>query len=101
MGGGDFERYIIGTNSHRCEWTNRKLGERRKPSRKELYQKFEKSLVGKNKKALASYVGARETLDLYRRMRKDLAPELSSYSEQDLETRVTFTEGNLRKVLSK
>ncbi len=101
MSEGDFARYIIGTNSHRFDWTNRKLGERRKPSRKELYQKFEKSLVGEKKKALANYVGARNTLDLYRRMGKHLTPELSMYSEQDLEAIVTFTEGNLRKILSK
>jgi hypothetical protein len=44
IGGGDFDRYIIGTNSNSCSWTGRKFGE--KPvDRKLLYEKFVSSLT--------------------------------------------------------
>lgn len=100
MGGGDFERYIIGTNSHHFNWANRKLGERKKPSRKALYEKYEKSLVGEKAKALARYVGARNVRDICKRMGKDKPIELSRYSEQDVETLATSAEQYLRSILS-
>lgn len=43
MGGGDFDRYIIGTNSHSCAWSGRNI---RFPevNRKKILENFEKEL---------------------------------------------------------
>lgn len=101
MGFGDFARYIIGTNSHRFDWTNRRLGQKKQLSRKELYDKFKKSLGAKEEKLLASYVAARNILELCRRMGKDRGPELARHSQQDLEIQVTSSEQRLRDVLTK
>ena len=101
MGFGDFARYIIGTNSHSFDWTNQRLGQKKQPSRKELYDKFRKSLGTKAKKALNNYVAARNVLEIYRRMGKDRGPELARYSEQDLENHVTSLEQQLRDVLTR
>lgn len=50
MGSGDFARYVIGTNWHHFEWSSRKLNEPRRPSRKEIYEKFIDNLTAKQKK---------------------------------------------------
>jgi hypothetical protein len=101
MGFGDFARYTIGTNSHSFDWTNRRLGQKKQLSRKELYAKFEKSLGAREKKALSCYVAARNVRELYKRMGKDRGLELARYSEQDLEIQVTSSEQQLRNVLTK
>ena len=101
MGFGDFARYIIGTNSHRFDWTNQRLGTKKQPSRKELYDKFTKSLGVKAKKALNGYVAARKVLEIYRRTGKDRGPELARYSEQDLENHVASLEQQLRDILTR
>ncbi|WP_447601033.1 AVAST type 2 anti-phage system protein Avs2 [Nitrospira sp. Nam80] len=100
MGFGDFARYIIGTNSNHFEWTSRKLGERKRPSRKELYNRFENSLRGNAEKALASYISARSALDIYRHT-KDTASELRQYSESELEAHVSAAETNLKSHLTR
>jgi len=48
---GDFARYIIGTNSGFFNWSSRRLGEPRVPSKKEIYEDFIKNL-NKNQKDL-------------------------------------------------
>ena len=101
MGFGDFARYIIGTNSDRFDWTNQRLGQKKQPSRKNLYDKFTKSLGFKAKKALTDHVAARNVLEIYRRMGKDSGAELARYSEQDLENHVTSLEQQLRDLLTK
>lgn len=44
MGGGDFDRYIIGTNSGAFEWTDIRLGRPRPQSPKEVRKRFIESL---------------------------------------------------------
>ena len=51
MNDGDFARYIIGTNSGFFNWSSRRLGEQRVPSKKEIYEDFIKNLK-KNQKDL-------------------------------------------------
>jgi len=43
LGGGDFDRYIIGTNTWSCEWSGRKL-KPSDPNRKEIFEKFKNKL---------------------------------------------------------
>ncbi len=49
--GGDFARYVIGTNSWSCEWSGRRLGFNN-PNRKNLYDTFKNSLKGEQKSIL-------------------------------------------------
>lgn len=44
IGGGDFDRYIIGTNSNSCAWSGRKFGEKT-IDRKSIYEKFVNDLT--------------------------------------------------------
>lgn len=44
MGGGDFDRYVIGTNSWSCSWSGRKLNNP-EPNRKKLLEIFKKQLT--------------------------------------------------------
>jgi hypothetical protein len=44
LGGGDFDRYIIGTNSGAFEWKDIRLGRPRPPSPKEIRKRFVESL---------------------------------------------------------
>lgn len=55
MGHEDFARYIIGTNIGDFEWTSRRLGKPRSPSREEIYKDFIQSLTVKQKKAWERY----------------------------------------------
>lgn len=48
MGGGDFARYIIGTNYNNSEWSGCKFGER-PISRQDIFQKFYRKLTDKQK----------------------------------------------------
>ncbi|MCK4395994.1 ATP-binding protein [candidate division WOR-3 bacterium] len=50
VGFGDFARYVIGTNSGRFNWSKRRLGRPRKPSKREIYEDFIKNLSQKQKK---------------------------------------------------
>jgi hypothetical protein len=53
IGGGDFDRYVIGTNSHHSAWTGRMFG-RGQVDRKKLFQQFIKSLSGKQRQLWAA-----------------------------------------------
>jgi hypothetical protein len=45
MYGGDFARYVIGTNGGSFEWSSRRLGVPPKPTRKEQYEAFVETLT--------------------------------------------------------
>ncbi|MDD3772674.1 MAG: ATP-binding protein [Weeksellaceae bacterium] len=51
LGGGDFDRYIIGTNSWSCAWSGRKLASS-EPNRKKLLENFKDNLSTKQKELL-------------------------------------------------
>jgi hypothetical protein len=68
MGFGDFARYIIGTNSGHFDWSSRRLGATRMPSRKEMYEIFAGSLTNGQKKAWNQYLKARAKLELHKRL---------------------------------
>ncbi|HPQ23002.1 MAG TPA: ATP-binding protein [Candidatus Paceibacterota bacterium] len=51
LGGGDFDRYVIGTNSWSCAWSGRKLASS-EPNRKKLLEKFKEKLSTKQKELL-------------------------------------------------
>jgi hypothetical protein len=48
MGGGDFARYIIGTNVSICDWSGRKI-DSKIPNRKKILSKFKSDLTTKQK----------------------------------------------------
>ncbi len=100
MGFGDFARYIIGTNSHHFDWSNERLNQRRKPSRKKLCEKFEKSLGVRERNAFSKYVREREMLELSRRG-QNILEGVFHYSEAELDSRVSALEKALKKCLSK
>ena len=53
--GGDFGRYVIGTNFGRREFSSRRLGKARKPTYKERYTQFIASLTKRQAEAFRSY----------------------------------------------
>jgi len=55
MGFGDFARYVIGSSFGHFEWSSRRLNEPRRPSRKEIYEDFVKSLSDRQRKAWERY----------------------------------------------
>jgi hypothetical protein len=55
MGSGDFERYVIGTNSGRQEFSSRRLGAPSKPTYKDRYKLFLKSLTKRQKRTFERY----------------------------------------------
>ena len=62
MGLGDFARYIIGTNSGSFEWSSRRRGEPRRPTRQQIVGAFVKSLTEKQKNLWDSFMAAQQEL---------------------------------------
>jgi hypothetical protein len=54
-GGGDFDRYVIGTNSHSFNWTALRLGEKPPPTKRERYDAFVESLTDEQREALERF----------------------------------------------
>jgi len=63
LGGGDFDRYVIGTNSWSCEWSGRKLTNP-EPTRKALLAKFKKQLTFEQKELFEKATNAFFDIDL-------------------------------------
>jgi len=51
-GGGDFDRYVIGTNSHSFNWTANRLGEEAPLTKREKYDAFAGTLTPRQQEAL-------------------------------------------------
>ncbi len=64
MKDGDFARYIIGTNTGHFEWSSRRLGQPRKPSKKEIHDAFVESLTPPQKEAWDRYIETRRSVEL-------------------------------------
>jgi len=60
LGGGDFARYIIGTNSNRPDWLARRLGEPEPPSITTTYERFCSSLDAQEAEQFQLYKEAAE-----------------------------------------
>lgn len=103
MGIEDFARYIIGTNSGKFGWSSHRLGEPRKPSRKEMHETFVQSLTGKQKKDWERYHTGRMNLKLYRRLDQSERTEIfkHEFTEEELEKAIASSEQSLRKTLDK
>lgn len=103
MGSGDFARYIIGTNFGLFEWSSRRLGEPRKPSRRETYETFVQSLTARQQKAWKRYHNVRINVDYYRR--SDEARRIETFgdefNEEELEGAIGSCEQSFRKTLGK
>ena len=63
MGHGDFSRYILGSDGGKLHWSNRRLDEKRVPSRKERYDAFKESLTDRQKKTWDFYLQARREVE--------------------------------------
>ena len=63
MGHGDFSRYILGSDGGKLHWSNRRLDEKRVPSRKERYDAFVESLTDRQKKTWDFYLQARREVE--------------------------------------
>jgi hypothetical protein len=102
MGGGDFARYILGSDRHALRWSNRRLGEPRAPSRGEQKDAFEASLTARQKAAWDSYLKIRSFEDIYLRLgaagRKEIGAELS---ENEMVEVVGKAERDFLKTLGK
>jgi len=55
MEGGDFARYIIGTNTYHFQWSSNRLNEPRELTKKEIYERFISSLTDRQRKAWEKY----------------------------------------------
>jgi len=92
LGGGDFDRYIIGTNSWMCGWSGRKL-KSPEPNRKKLLEEFKEKLTEKQiellEKATNPFFGI-DLSELYKHIKiidSDIENKLSEeeIKEQKLE----------------
>jgi hypothetical protein len=103
MGSEDFARYIIGTNFGHFEWSSCRLGEPRRPARKEIYKVFVKSLKGKQKEAWERFHTIRVNVDFYRRFDQLEKTEVfkREFSKEELEGTIAGSEQVLRKTLGR
>ena len=103
MGSEDFARYIIGTNFGHFKWSSRRLDERRKPTRKEIYQRFVKSLKGKQKEAWEQFHTIRMNVDFYRRADQSETKEIygREFTEEEIRGAITVSEQAFRKTLGR
>ena len=106
MGSGDFARYVIGTNSGLFEWLSRRLDEPRKPSRKELYEDFVKSLAKKQRKAWERWRQHEEQMMgiHFRQFLSEIEKEGVSKKEpreEEIESKARNSEQAFRKKLGK
>jgi len=65
---GDFERYVIGTNSSHFDWTSRRLSEAAQPTSKEIYNGFRNSLTERQDKELQKYQNIHANLRYFLRL---------------------------------
>lgn len=88
VGGGDFDRYVIGTNTWRFDWSSRRIGEPRVPSKKEQYEDFLNSLSTKQKglydNAHPSF-DIRNFLDFIRESDDEKLQELKKINPEEIE----------------
>lgn len=61
MRGGDFARYIIGTNSETFNWSSQRLDEPQKPTQKQVFGDFVESLTVRQTKAWDIYFASTES----------------------------------------
>ncbi|MHA1279852.1 MAG: AVAST type 2 anti-phage system protein Avs2 [Candidatus Helarchaeota archaeon] len=103
MGFRDFARYIIGTNSGHFNCSSRRLNEPRKPSRKEIYEDFVKSLTDSQRKAWERYYTKRLNVEFYRRLDKADRGEIfkREIAEEEFDYAIASTEQSFRKTLGK
>jgi len=62
--GDDFSRYVIGGLD---EWSSQRLGEPRKPTKKEIYEEFIRSLTARQRETLETYRKIITNIDFYKR----------------------------------
>ncbi len=102
MSDGDFARYILGSDGHNLQWSNRRLDEPRVLSRKEHKDIFEASLTARQKAAWDSYMTARHGAEIYLHLgaaqRKEFATETS---RDELVEAVNQAERELLRTLGK
>ena len=103
MGFGDFARYIIGTNSGTFEWSSHRVNESRKPSRKEIYEDFVRSLTDRQKNAWEQYHTTRMNADFYQRLDELERIKIfkGEFTEEKLQIAMTISEQSLRKTFGK
>ncbi|MCD6239204.1 MAG: ATP-binding protein [Thermotogae bacterium] len=103
MGFGDFARYIIGTNWGHFDWSSRRLNEPRKPSRKEIYENFVKSLTDRQRKAWERYHTTRMNVEFYRRLDEANRREIfkREFAEEELDYAIVSAQQSFRKTLGK
>lgn len=101
LGGGDFARYVIGTNSSSFSWSSRRLDE--PPTQKEIYESFLESLTVKQERAWNRYRDMIDAVNCYRQLSVEerIKKFEYEYTEQELEEAITETEQSLRKALGK
>jgi hypothetical protein len=85
-GGGDFDRYVIGTNSHSFNWTAIRLGEKAPPTKRERHDAFVASLTEEQQDAFERFEASS----------RDASFKLlfASYEEQEEETDGATGEGD-------
>jgi hypothetical protein len=103
MGFGDFARYIIGTNTGHFEWSSRRLGEPRKPSRKEIHDAFVASLTSPQKEAWDRYIETRTIVELQVRHMNFLTTGglADRPNQKELKTTLQRSEASFRRKLGK
>lgn len=96
----DFNRYIIGGLD---EWSSQRLGEPQKPTRKEIYDDFVKSLANRQAREMSRYVTASGNVDFCNRIDGQQQQKIfgRTFSQQELEAALADSETRVRKLLGK
>ncbi len=99
----DFARYVIGTNFGSFEWTSRRIGEPRRPTRQERFDAFLASLTARQKRIWERYETLRKNYDFYRLLNEDKRHEVygSQVKEEDFQAYLAYLEERLRIKLGK
>jgi len=96
----DFSRYII---SGLDEWSSQRLGEPDKPTKKEIYETFLKSLTERQKKKVEFYRAIVSNTEFYKRLDEARREELfgRQFTEEELQSSLTETKDSALATLGK
>jgi hypothetical protein len=101
MYGGDFARYVIGTNGGSFEWSSRRLGVPPTPTCKERYETFVAALTPRQKKAVERFQLIRDNVAFYHRLDKERRKEYFhvEFTDEQLNEVLQVADGQLHKQL--
>jgi len=96
----DFGRYVIGGLD---EWSSQRLDEPRRPTKKEIYEEFVKTLTKRQRNALETYRKIITNIDFYKRYDEARRQEIfgRKFTEDELQSIAESSEDSVLKTLGK